>query len=269
MEMSPASSRFFASILESGTGQQLASSRQWRIGTALKPLMRERDIESLDRLAASIRTGDDRGLTEAVVEALLNNETFFYREPAAFDLIGRAMLQLQAARSAVRRLRIWCAGCSTGQEAYSLAMRFAEDVRWEGWTIDILATDVSRAAIAQARDGLYSQFEIQRGLPVRTMMRWFDADGERWRALPDLRRRVTFQVHNLLDPPPSPVRCDAILCRNVLLYFAQPAREAVFDRLASAIAPDGVLMLGAGETVLGQTTQFVSHCEHRGLYRLA
>jgi len=269
MEMSPAATRTFAAILESHTGQQLAASRQWRIETALKPLMRARDIASLDVLAASLGRARDPLLAEAVVEALLNNETYFYREPAAFELLRNAMERVRAARAGERRLRIWCAGCSTGQEAYSLAMSFAEDASWADWTIDIAGTDISRAAVAQAREGVYSQFEIQRGLPVRAMMRWFESEGERWRALPELRRKLSFQMHNLLDPPPASGRFDVILCRNVLLYFAPEQRGLAFDRLAGAIARDGILMLGAGETVMGQTGHFVSDSDYRGLYRRA
>jgi len=266
MAMSRSSAATFAAILEAHTGQQLGSSRHWRIEMALAPLMRLRKLASLDHLADALSQGRDPALAEAVSDALLNNETFFYREPAAFDLLGEAMLAMREAR-AERRLAIWCAGCSTGQEAYSLAMRFAEDARWEGWTIDILGTDVSRVVIAQARSGLYSQFEIQRGLPVRAMMRWFDSEGDRWRASAALRGRVRFACHNLLDVPPAPSRCDVILCRNVLLYFAEARRTAVFERLAGAIAPDGILMLGAGETALRQTDRFQPDGVHRGLYR--
>jgi chemotaxis protein methyltransferase CheR len=270
--MRPDSAAAFAAMLEAHTGQQLASDRQWRLETALAPLVRARALASLDHLAAITAGGAAPALTRAVIEALLNNETFFYRDPAAFGLLDAAMERLARVRAASRRLRIWCAGCSTGQEAYSLAMRFADDRRWAGWTIEIDATDISANAIAQARTGRYSQFEIQRGLPVRLMLRWFDSDGGQWRARPELRRKIAFKVHNLLDPPPAaaaPGRCDIILCRNVLLYFAPPRRAAGFARLASAIAPHGILMLGAGETVTGQTDRFISDHEHRGLYRLA
>lgn len=269
MEMSPASSRLFSALLEKHTGQELAATRRWRIETALNPLMRERGIASLDLLAASLTGAQDPALLTAVVDALLNHETYFYREPSAFELLGQAVAELASKRSE-KRLRIWCAGCSTGQEAYSLAMEFANTAAaWQGWTIEILGTDVSDAAIVQAREGLYSQFEIQRGLGVRQMIRWFQSDNEQWRALPELRAKVRFHRHNLLEAPPSTSRFDVILCRNVLLYFTQPARATAFERLASAVAPDGVLMLGAGETVIGQTSRFVSAHDHRGLYRPA
>jgi chemotaxis protein methyltransferase CheR len=260
--------RILAGLLEARTGQQLTSSRRWRIETALSPLLREHGIESLDHLAVRLATGDTR-LADAVVDALLNNETYFFRDRAPFDLLTRGPLRrLAEARAREKRLSIWCAGCSTGQEAYSLAMSFAQDAhRWAGWTIDIVATDVSRTAVAQARAGIYSQLEVQRGLSVMEMLRWFEELGKgEWRIAKSIRDRVRFEVRNLADAPPSPGRFDLILCRNLLLYFAAPRRRTTFDRLGEALAPDGWLMLGAGETVIGQTERFRSDPEHRGLY---
>jgi two-component system chemotaxis response regulator CheB len=270
LEMSPSATRIFETILEERTGQQLSANRRWRIETVLKPLMKERAIGSLDELATNVRNGANPALSARVVEALLNNETYFFRELQAFEqLVSGTIERFSASRAATRRLRIWSAGCSTGQEAYSLAMTFAEAAeRWAGWTIEILGTDVSRGAIDRARAGLYSQFEIQRGLPIRQMMRWFEPEpDEQWRALPALRDKVRFQIHNLLDVSPSPLRFDIILCRNVLLYFSSATRGAVFSRLDAAIARDGALMLGAGETVMGQTELFEPDLLNRGLYR--
>jgi chemotaxis protein methyltransferase CheR len=270
VEISDASSRILAGLLETRTGQQLTMSRRWRIETALQSLMRERRLASLDQLVATLVAGREPALAEEVVEALLNNETYFYRDRQAFDLLlGPALARLEQARARERRLAIWCAGCSTGQEAWSLAMHFAErKSRWAGWTIDILGSDVSRTAIDRARGGVYSQFEVQRGLPVTQMMRWFkEHPGAAWRISRELQRSVRFQVHSLIEPPPHPGRFDIILCRNVLLYFSPAVRRLAFARLAEAAAEDAVLMLGAGETVIGQTESFVSDGECRGLYR--
>jgi chemotaxis protein methyltransferase CheR len=269
MEISDASSRILAGLLEARTGQQLTMSRRWRIETALQSVMRARGIGSLDQLVATLVSRSEPALAEEVVEALLNNETFFFRDRGAFDLLlGPALARLEQARSRERRLAIWCAGCSTGQEAYSLAIHFAErKSRWAGWTIDILGTDVSRAAVDRARGGVYSQFEVQRGLPVVQMIRWFEEQpGSSWRISDELQRAVRFQVHSLVEPPPYPGRFDIILCRNVLLYFSAPVRQAAFARLAAAAAEGAVLMLGAGETVIGQTDAFVSDRDCRGLY---
>jgi chemotaxis protein methyltransferase CheR len=268
MQVSDSSCRILAGLLEARTGQQLTLSRRWRIETALGPLMRDRGF-SLDDLVARIVGGEEPALAEEVVSALLNNETFFYRDRPSFDLLfGPALSRLERARAASRRLSIWCAGCSTGQEAFSIAMTFADRAaRWAGWTIDILGTDVSRSAVDRARVGVYSQFEVQRGLPVVQMMRWFEEQpGAAWRISDEIQRRTRFQVHSIMEPAPHPGRFDIILCRNLLLYFSAETRRTAFDRLASACASDGLLMLGAGETVIGQTGRFVSDPDCRGLY---
>lgn len=267
-EVSEGAVRVLAGLLEARTGQQLANGRRWRVEVALRPLLLRYGAASLDDLAGRVVAGREPGLTDAVLDAMLNHETFFFRDIAAFQLLATSGLaRLHAARATTRRLRIWSAGCSTGQECYTLAMLLADQRdRWAGWSIEILGTDLSAEAIARARTGRYSQFEIQRGLPVTQMLRRFDQRGEHWHADAALRAAVTFRVHNLLDVPPiGPF--DVILCRNVLLYFSPDVRRLVFGRLASAIAPDGLLMLGAGETAMGQTDCFVSDYECRGLYR--
>jgi chemotaxis protein methyltransferase CheR len=269
MQVSDAAGRILGGLLEARTGQQLTMSRVWRIETALQPLMRERSISSLDGLVAALVARSDESLADAVVEALLNNETFFFRDRQAFEqLLGPALQRLEAARRRERRLAIWCAGCSTGQEAYSLAMHFADQkARWSGWTIDIVGSDVARGAIDQARSGVYSQFEVQRGLSVTQMMRWFEElPGAVWRIAPDLRRSVRFEVANLVGPGLPVERYDIVLCRNVLLYFSPEIRRVAFARLAASAADDAALMLGAGETVIGQTDAFVSDPDCRGLY---
>jgi chemotaxis protein methyltransferase CheR len=259
--------RVLGGLLEARTGQQLVAGRQWRIETALKPVARDLGLDGVDALVAKLLTGNEEALATRVVEALLNNETSFFRDPGVFDLLNStAFDRLRMARRDSKRLRIWSAGCSTGQEVYSLTMLLCEaEARWAGWSLDISATDVSETAVTRARRGRYSQFEIQRGLPVRTMMRWFEQQGEDWVVDNRLRRMIRFATHSLIAPPPG--QYDVILCRNVLMYFAPPVRRAVFDRLHEALAVDGVLMLGAGETVIGQTTRFAADPELRGLYR--
>lgn len=271
MEMSPIATRILAGLLEQRTGQQLVAARRWRLDTALTPVMQAHGIATLDQLSLRIAGGRDTQLADAVVEAMLNNETFFFRDAAAFQLLWEnALPRLGAARARDRRLRIWCAGCSTGQEVYSIAMNIAEEAeRWAGWSIEIIGTDISRPAIARAREGLYSQFEVQRGLPIRRLMSWFDAEGDRWRVRAELRERLEFHVGSLLDPLLVGGKFDIILCRNVLLYFSSEVRALAFDRLADRLAHDGILMLGAGETVIGQTDAFISDPGCRGLYRRA
>ncbi|UAK26256.1 CheR family methyltransferase [Sphingomonas nostoxanthinifaciens] len=270
MEMTPLAVRALSGLFEQMTGQQLADGRRWRIDVALQAVMRARDIGGLDALAAQVAHPGATELRATVVEALLNHETFFYRDMAAFrTLVDEGLPHLAERRGAARRLRIWSAGCSTGQEPYSIAFALAAaETRWRGWTIEIVGTDVSPVAIGKARAGVYSQFEVQRGLPVRDLITRFDPEGEAWRVRPAALEGVSFAVHNLLDPPPAG-EFDVILCRNVLLYFSAARRRDVFDRLTTAIARDGVLMLGAGETVLGQTDAFRTDPALRGLYRPA
>jgi chemotaxis protein methyltransferase CheR len=265
----PAAHHLFARLLEDRTGQQIGAGRHWRIDAALRTLAQARHMASVEQLAIALDDGRNTELLDALVDALLNHETYFFRDRAPFDLLASVALpRLATLRKDRRRLRIWSAGCSTGQEAYSIAMLIADQGDfWEDWTIDILGTDVSGATIARANEALFSRFEVQRGLPVQTMLRYFTQEGDEWRINPELRRQLRFLRHNLLDP--SPGRFDLILCRNVLLYLAPALRRRVFERLASALLPGGVLMLGAGETVIGQTTAFAPDPDCRGLYRLA
>lgn len=245
-------------------------SRRWRIETALSALLRERGISTLDELITILVMGKEPGLSNQVVEALLNNETYFFRDRTPFDTLAtHALPALAAKRASKKRLRIWSAGCSTGQESYSLAMLFADDAeKWRGWTIDILGTDVSSCVIDRARSGSYTQFEVQRGLAITQTIKWFEECADGWRIAEPLRKTVRFQVHNLLEPPPHPGDFDIVLCRNVLLYLCSEKKALAFDRIAGAMAEDGWLMLGAGETVIGQTKKLVSDPKVRGLYRL-
>jgi chemotaxis protein methyltransferase CheR len=266
---SAAAMSLIAGLLEQRTGQEIAANRSWRIETALKPIMRAHSISSLDQLVAELVVARNNQLADTVVDALLNQETSFFRDTAVLDALLEAARHLQA-EHAGRRLRIWCAGCSTGQEPLSLAMLFDERGPELGITPpEIIATDVSGSAIARARAGRYSQFEIQRGLPVRRMIAWFEGTGGEWVAKPELVRRIHFRQHNLVEDLPPVGRFDIVLCRNVLLYFSQPLRRRVFDTLGKAVRPGGMLVLGAGETVIGQTDVFAPSDRFRGFYHPA
>ncbi len=258
MGLSNASELIIADLLAERTGQQLTESRRWRIGTSLAGIFRERGISNVDQLACLLDLEKESQLEQEVVEALLNNETYFFRDKPTFDQLSGDILPLLAQRRAdKRRLQIWCAGCSTGQEVHSLAIMFNEmGNMWNGWSIDILGTDISHKAIATARSGHYSQFEVQRGLTVAQMLQNFDETTNGWQIHSDRRNFVRFQQHNVLEDPPARGRFDLILCRNVLLYFDPQTRRRAFERLRSALSFDGFLMLGAGETVVGQTDQF-------------
>ncbi|MBL0925784.1 MAG: protein-glutamate O-methyltransferase CheR [Sphingomonadaceae bacterium] len=263
--------RTLSSLLERRTGQTLMANRHWRIDMALKPVMRQNSIPDLATLISFIETDADPKLTTACVEAMVNNETCFFRDQANFALLtGPVLDTIREHRMTTRKLRIWSAACSTGQEPYSLAIAIAENPeKWRGWTVQIMATDVSTAALAQARSGRYSQFEIQRGLPVMQMLRYFEQRGEEWIAKDNLRKMVTFSEHNMLEPARHFGKFDIILCRNMLMYLSDDKRSQVLDGIAPLIADDGILMLGAAETVIGQTQKFRASKEFRGFYEPA
>lgn len=256
-------------LLEARTGQQIAANRSWRIETALKPVLRSRGLDSLEQLVMHLLQDETNTVAEIVVDALLNQESSFFRDAPVLDMVVDAIDAVDAAGSR-RRPRIWSAACSTGQEPMSLAMLFAERAEKGGGTEpEIIATDVSESALARARSGRFSQFEIQRGLPVRRMIQWFEAVGPDWIARPELVRRISFRRQNLVGDQPPPGKFDVVLCRNVMMYLSPTLRRQVFAQLAQAIRPDGVLVLGAGETVIGHTDHFVPSNRHRGLYEPA
>ena len=258
-----------AALFAQRTGQKLMASRAWRIDSTLQPVLRERGLADLDALVDALAADASGKLASAVTDALLNQETSFYRDTGVIELAAEVLAARQEAEP-TRRPRLWSAGCSAGQEPYSMAMLLAETHKANPRNVaDIVATDVSEAAIARARGGRYSQFEIQRGLPIRKMLNWFDQDGELFVAKPELIRLVSFRRHNLVTEVPPYGLFDVILCRNVLLYFSGATRRTVFDHLANALRPGGVLILGAGETTIGQTERFTPSRQYRGAYDLA
>ena len=260
-----------AELLRKHSGQQLMANRHWRVDMALKPILRRHSIPDLNMLGELLASESDADLARECVEAMINNETCFFRDQANFALLtGPVLDSLREKRSQTKRLRIWSAACSTGQEAYSLAMHFnSNPEKWADWNIHIHATDVSTSALDQARRGRYSQFEIQRGLPVMLMLKYFDQHETEWQLKDPIKRAVSFGKHNLLDKAQGSGVYDLILCRNMLMYLCDENRKQVLWNLADASTRDGMLMLGAAETVIGQTDRFVASREFRGFYEPA
>ncbi|WP_022686219.1 CheR family methyltransferase [Sphingomonas phyllosphaerae] len=252
------SARVFAALLEARTGQRIAAGRSWRFEAALGPLLQALSLDRVEQLAARLIEGKDKSLADRIIDALLNQETSFFRDAGVIE--GA----VAAVAGTPTPLRIWSAACATGQEPLSVAMLCAEA---GGAMPEIVATDVSAAATARARDGSYTQFEIQRGLPVRRMVKWFEPTTDNnWRASPELLRAIQYRRHNLVVDAPPAGEFDLILCRNVLFYLAPQLREQVLARLAGALRPDGLLLLGAGETVIGQSERLRPSPRVRGLY---
>lgn len=269
--MTEADFTFLCLLLRQRSGLALGPDKRYLAESRLGILCRRRCIESIDALMQQVRMGRDPEIEGAVVEAMTTNETLFFRDSTPFDLFRDVLLpEKLAANAASRTLRIWCAAVSSGQEAYSLAMLIdAMAERLAGWKIAILGTDISGEVLEKARAGLYSQFEIQRGLPIQMLLKHFGQRGDKWQISERMRAMVEFRQHNLLERNDQFGRFDIIFCRNVLIYFDVPTKEKVLGLLAPRLGPDGALVLGATETVIGLATALRADPQQRGLYRPA
>jgi len=258
-------------FLKVKSGLSLSSDKRYLVESRLGPVCTRFKIDGLSKLISEIKSGRAIELEKAVIEAMTTNETFFFRDKVPFDIFQDVLLpRYLKDRAASRRLRIWCAAASTGQEPYSLAMLLSEaSSRMPGWKIEIVASDISTEVLEKARIGLYNQFEVQRGLPVRLMVKYFTQVGDQWQIAPQIRSMVDFRQVNLIQDFSRLGQFDIIYCRNVLIYFDAPTKADVFKRLAKALSADGALLLGASETVLGISDAFVLDPAYRGLYAKA
>ncbi len=261
----------FRDLLMQRSGLVLSPDKVYLLESRLMPVARKHNLRGLDDLAAKVRPMTDDALLVDITEAMTTNESSFFRDQRPFDPFRTTVLpQITAARSSQRSLRIWSAACSSGQEVYTLAMILAEEkAKFPGWNFSILGTDLSNEILSKAQEGVYTQFEVQRGLPIAQLVKYFDQDGEKWRVKDELRTYVKFRQFNLLQSPAALGQFDVIFCRNVLIYFDPPTKTKVLDSLAGLLPPDGLLFLGGAETVLGITEKFKPMEGQRGTYRLA
>jgi chemotaxis protein methyltransferase CheR len=268
--VTPGEFQYISDFIYRVAGLVLTTDKAYLLDSRLKPLLRQRGLAGYGDLIAQLKSGVPAVVSD-VTDALTTNETSFFRDMKPFDLFRQVVLpQLIAARAAQRRFRIWSAACSTGQEPYSLAMLLMEErARLAGWTWEIIATDLSGEALAKAKDGIYSQFEVQRGMPTPMLIRYFQKQGESWRIKDDCRPSISFRPFNLLGDPSPLGRFDVVFCRNVLIYFDPPTKAKVLQRIGQQLTPDGFLFLGGAETVIGVTDRFVLETGQRGLYRPA
>jgi chemotaxis protein methyltransferase CheR len=259
---------FLRAFLRRRSGLSLSPEKRYLVESRLGPVCQRHGVPVLSDLVARLKVARDPALERAVVEAMATNETFFFRDRVPFDLFRDALLpRCLKAQGATRKLRIWCAAASTGQEPYSIAMLVREaGPRLAGWQVEIVATDISESVLEKARSGLYSQFEVQRGLPIGFLLKHFTQVGESWQIAPAIRAMVDFRPLNLLQDFSRLGGFDVIFCRNVLIYFDQPTKADVLRRLAGALNPGGAVLLGAAETVIGLSDALVPHPEHRGVY---
>ena len=265
--MTPLDYDYLRKLLKDRSGLVLSTEKQYLVESRLTPLARKAGIASLGELVAKLRSNNER-LAVDVVEAMTTNESFFYRDKIPFDHFRDTIMPgLLAARARERRLRIWCAAASTGQEPYSLAMCLKEmKDKLAGWRVEILGTDLSTEVLEKAKAGVYSQFEVQRGLPIQMLVKHFSQVGDTWHISPEIRAMVQYRPLNLLSDFAHLGSFDVVFCRNVLIYFDQETKIGVLNRIARLLDPDGFLVLGAAETVVGLTDAFKPLVDKRGLY---
>jgi chemotaxis protein methyltransferase CheR len=266
--VNPPDYEYLRKLLKERSGLDLSADKQYLIESRLLPLARKAGLSGIPELVQKLQGGSSALIT-SVVEAMTTNETFFFRDKVPFDHFRDTIMpEVLKARASRRSVRIWCAAGSTGQEPYSLAMTLKEmGAALTGWRVEIIATDLSQEVLEKAKAGVYSQFEVQRGLPIQMLMKYFKQTGETWQVNPELRAMIQHRQLNLLQDFSHLGTFDVIFCRNVLIYFDQETKINIFNRLARQIEPDGFLVLGAAETVVGLTDTFRPLADRRGLYR--
>ncbi len=266
--MTPPDYEYLRKLLKDHSGLDLSADKQYLIESRLLPLSRKSGLAGISELVQKMKAGSP-SLGAQVVEAMTTNETFFFRDKVPFDHFRDSIVpEVLKARAARRSIRIWCAAGSTGQEPYSLAMCLKEmSAALAGWRVEIIATDLSQEVLEKSRAGVYSQFEVQRGLPIQLLVKYFKQNGELWQISPEIRAMVQHRQLNLLHDFSQLGVFDVIFCRNVLIYFDQDTKINIFGRLAKTMEADGFLVLGAAETVVGLTDVFKPFPDRRGLYR--
>ncbi|MGJ4892075.1 CheR family methyltransferase [Bradyrhizobium sp. HKCCYLR20261] len=267
--MTPLDYEFLRKLLKERSGLDLSADKQYLVESRLLPLARRANLPGIPELVQKMKSGGEQ-LTTQVVEAMTTNETFFFRDKIPFDHLREGILpELIKSRASRRTLRIWSAACSTGQEPYSIAMCLREfGPALAGWRIEIVATDLSQEVLEKSKAGLYSQFEVQRGLPIQLLVKYFTQLGEMWQLSADIRGMVQHRQLNLLQDFSHLGKFDVIFCRNVLIYFDQDTKATIFERMAKLMEPDGTLLLGAAESVVGITDAFRPNQDRRGLYQI-
>jgi len=266
--VTPADFEYLRRLLRERSGLVLPADKQYLVESRLLPLARRAGLCGVGGLVQQLRGGNFGQLATEIVEAMTTNESFFFRDKIPFEQLRTTIIpKLMTARASRRRIRIWCAAAATGQEPYSVAMLLREmGTRVDGWRVDIVASDLSNEVLRRAKAGLYSHFEVQRGLPIALLLKYFEQKGEQWQIAPELRGMVHFRQLNLLGDFSHLGMFDIVFCRNVLIYFDQETKARVLARLARIAEPDGYLALGAAETVIGLSDAFRPVVNERGLY---
>ena len=267
--MKPDNFQFMASLAKERSGLVLTEEKVYLLDSRLMPLARRKNIETLDEFVEMLRRDNDFNDINVAVEALTTNETLFFRDTKPFDTFREVVMpEILKTRTAQKKFRIWSAASSSGQEPYSLVMLLNEmKLKMPGWQYEIVGTDLSMEILEKAQQALYTQFEVQRGLPVKMMLKYFEIEGAKWRFKEPYRSEVTFMKANLLENQHSLGKFDIVFCRNVLIYFDRETKGKVLDMIADMMPADGKLFLGGAETVLGLTDKFAAIKGVKGLYQ--
>ncbi len=267
--MTPIEYEFFKKFLKEKSGLSLGPNKEYLLQSRLGPIVRTRGLNSLGEMMDLLKRNADQDLANEVMEAMTTNESFFFRDKTPFDHFKDHMVPTLTEGKSGGNLRIWCAAASTGQEPYSIAILIKEMARQlGGWTSDIVATDISSEVLDRARSGLYTQFEVQRGLPIKLMMKYFKQVDDNWEIDAGIRSMVKLDLLNLLDDFTKLGTFDIVFCRNVLIYFDEPTKRDVLARIAKRMKPGGFLVLGAAETIMGLTNDFKMVPDKKGLCML-
>lgn len=266
--MTPQDFDYLRKLLRKRSGLVLSAEKEYLAESRLLPVARKHNMNTLGELVNKLMDHRASALAVEVVEAMTTNETFFFRDKVPFEHFRDTMMPaLMAARANERRIRIWCSAASTGQEPYSLAMTLKDmGAALAGFRVEIVATDLSGEVLERAKSGIYSQFEVQRGLPIKQLLKFFTQVGDNWQIAPEIRSMVQFRTLNLLNDFSPLGSFDVVFCRNVLIYFDQDTKVDVFNRIARQTSFGGFLVLGAAETVVGLTDTFKPVPDKRGLY---
>ncbi len=267
--MKPEDFGFLSALLKRQSGLVISPDKLYLVESRLMPIARKRGLETLDVLVGALRTSPETSpLVKEVTDAMTTIESFFFRDIKPFDQFQKLVLpRLLEARANSRKIRIWSAACSSGQEPYTLAIILREQgAKLAGWRFEILATDLSAEMLEKSKAGIYSQFEVQRGLPVQYLVKYFTQMGDKWKIDPSLREIIQFREFNLLNNVSSLGAFDVVFCRNVLIYFDSEAKRQILDRINGLMPPDAYLYLGGAETVLGISDKFQVVPGERGIY---
>lgn len=270
--MKPEDFELFSTLVKQRSGLVLTPDKAYLLESRLTPIARKLNMKTLEELATSVRTKRDETIINDIIEAMTTNESFFFRDTKPFDQFKNILLpELLRTRADKKQFRVWSSASSSGQEAYSLAMICTEAAaKLNGWKIDLYGTDLSSEMVERAKSGIYSQFEVQRGLPIALLMKYFSQIGtDKWQIKDEIRNKVQYKTGNLLKDLGPIGTFDIVYCRNVLIYFDQPTKALVLESISKVMAPDGVLFLGGAETVLGVSDIFKPLDSQRGMYVLA